>query len=174
MKSDKAKKLAYIAGIIDGEGCIIITRSRNTAYDERVKAIEKGGGRPLKNPKPQNEWYYNLRVCVKMTDGKVIDYLYGVFGGVTGYREGDEVRKRQYDWVITGTKAASALKEMLPFLVAKKNQAELGIRFMLKRKQGRPVDQTFDTWCASELKRMHAEPHDSAVVETKRNERQAA
>jgi len=144
--------LVYAAGIVDGEGSICILRQQNKR--------EVG-----------QDWYYILRLCVKMCDGKVIDYLHGNFGGTVCFRE-KEVGQNycQYDWHVGGKRAVEVLKKMLPFLVGKKEQAELAIRFQSGRAQGKKVNHDFDAMCQNKMKELHKFHHTCAVVETKRSE----
>ena len=85
-------------------------------------------------------------------------------------RYGDFKRQMQYEWVISGTKAAELLKQLIPFLKGKKEQAELACRFQIHRKQGKPINQEFDLWCATQMKVLHKDYHICAAVETKQND----
>jgi len=90
--------LAYIAGIIDGEGCIAIHRS--------------SGG------------YFQGRVHINMTDKEVIDLIQSIYPAwMNSYqpRKG----KLQWKWVITCKRAAKFLEDIYEFLRIKKNQATL-------------------------------------------------
>ena len=126
MKQSKAIKLAYAAGIFDGEGCVDITH---------------------RNRKGLINMQHDLRVKVTQKDGKIIDWLYGNFGGIVIVKNKNSTLKNPdsenwiYEWRITALKALSFLKEIYPFLQYKKEQVELGIRFQNRKKfTGRKVD----------------------------------
>lgn len=103
MNKNKLKSIAYLAGIIDGEGCIMISR-------------------------PHGDFsYYSMRLEVAQKDGKLMDYLIGSFGGsIRDSRNGASVWK----WQLSGKKAVELLTTCLPFLVVKKKQAEIAIRWL--------------------------------------------
>jgi hypothetical protein len=105
LKQQKGFKYAYTAGLIDGEGCITIPHRT-----------------PEQAHRPSRVAY--LRVSVNMMDGECIDFLYGVWGGNIHNRKDGLVY-----WELNGDKAREMLKKILPFLRAKKDQAELAIQF---------------------------------------------
>jgi len=152
MNKNKVRILSYIAGIIDGEGHIGIAKSShpNTTRERTAD--------------------YNLRVAVKMCDGKVIDYLFGNYNGHVGIRPAVPPRNKQYYWVLTCKKASELLKQLLPYLVGKKEQAELAIRFQSKRKSGKKRDVIFDEWAYLSMKNLHKTYHECAAASTKHNE----
>ena len=105
MKQTKAIKLAYVAGFLDGEGCIMIVK-RKPRNKERVS------------------YSYSILVTISQRDGKIMDWLYGNFGGSIRWKD----RKNPtYEWVITHRKAEKFLKDILPFLKYKKPQAILAL-----------------------------------------------
>lgn len=109
MKKDKQAILAYAAGIIDGEGCIrIVTRK----------------------PRNGKSTQHSLMLQVAQKDGILMDWLYGVFGGMV-YLKNKKTDGTDwiYEWRVMENKAAEVLKQILPFLTVKKHQAELGLRF---------------------------------------------
>lgn len=122
MKKERALRLAYVAGFIDGEGCIRICR--RGARNGRSKG-------------------HSLLVTTSQKDGRPMDFLYGLFGGCIVFkRHGDGGFKTDrdnwlYEWRITDRKAGEMLKEILPFLTYKKPQAELAIRFQERKNQAR-------------------------------------
>lgn len=140
MNKNRLKILAYVAGIIDGEGHIGITKQNRLYCKTRKRATG-----------------YSLRIAVKMCDGDVIDFLYGNFGGHVGRILIEGYKSEQYQWVINCRKAAQLLKDILPFLRAKKAQAELAMRFQFRkeRRQGKRRSREFDEWCYQEMKRLH-------------------
>ena len=96
-------KLAYIAGFIDGEGCInLINRGKyNNIY---------------------------LKLVVVNTDMAPLQFISSIFGGniiKTSHRPG--LRKSLFQWALYGATAAYALTHILPYLICKKERAELAI-----------------------------------------------
>lgn len=107
-------KLGWTAGIIDGEGCICIYNFAGTK--KRI---------------------LGLRLCVGNTDARMIRKLKELWGGWIYPIAKTKCRKPFWNWVIQGKKAASILIELLPYLVAKKEQAKLGIEFAKTIKPGK-------------------------------------
>lgn len=109
MKKDKQSILAYAAGIIDGEGCIRIV---------------------VRKPRNGKSAQHSLMLQVAQKDGILMDWLYGVFGGMV-YLKNKKTDGSDwiYEWRVMENKAAEVLKQTLPFLTVKKRQAELALRF---------------------------------------------
>ena len=102
--------IAWVAGIIDGEGYIGVNKSiRNKKYIR-----------------------HSLRVSVKMTHEPTVSLLHKKFGG--NFREvklyGN--RKPQYNWEVNTLSACGFLKIVYPYLFTKKEHARLGIEFQEK------------------------------------------
>lgn len=115
MNKENSIKLAYAAGFFDGEGCIRIVHrnGRNGKSDQ-----------------------YSLYVSIVQKDGKPIDWMYGNFGGMVYLKNkngGDWI----YEWRVMDTKAYEFLKKIEPFLIYKKEQVQIGIRFQERLKYGR-------------------------------------
>lgn len=113
MKQSNVSKYSYAAGFFDGEGCIRITK---------------------RNPRNGRSTNYSLLVTVAQKDGQSMDWLYGNFGGMVYMKnkkkdESDWV----YEWRLTDRKAYEFLKKILPFIIVKKAQARLAIRFQERR-----------------------------------------
>ncbi len=107
------EKLAYLAGIIDGEGSI---------------AISPSGSRP--------SYPYNLypRLRVGNTDLGLIEWLANNFGGSYGKTGTTNGRhKRLYNWTITGQAAIDLLTTVRPWLLVKQQQAWLSCEFWAQR-----------------------------------------
>ena len=108
----KRERLAYIAGIIDGEGCI---------------SIHSG---------PQNR-NWTIRITVDMQSKKIVDFLVGSFGGHCNRIEKDTAKYAIYYWYMCGSKAYDMLKKIKPYLVEKSAQADQAIRFFIHQKNYR-------------------------------------
>lgn len=93
--SDDALLLAYLAGIVDGEGTIAVHRD--------------GANRA------------RFVIEVKMTERIVIELLSKRFGGVIVNRKpGAEGWKPQFRWRVTAKAARSAYQELEPYLRLKR------------------------------------------------------
>ncbi|MHC1636323.1 MAG: sigma factor-like helix-turn-helix DNA-binding protein [Candidatus Methanospirareceae archaeon] len=102
---DKNEIFAYLAGIVDGEGSIRLHRRRRKSIG------------------------YGLEVVVTNTNRELIDWLYTNFKGYIEKHEREGNHKTTYKWTVRGINAYRLLKKMLPYLIIKKPQAELGIKF---------------------------------------------
>jgi hypothetical protein len=94
---------AWAAGFFDGEGCVSVV-----LYRER----------------------FMMRLYVGNTDVRPLYIFKGLFGGSIGAR-GAKIpnAKPAYYWQATSQQALTALREMLPYLVVKRGQAELALQF---------------------------------------------
>ena len=91
---------AYIAGLIDGEGCVSICRRKH-------------------RQRKSNNWYYEPQVVVANTDKRMMDFLVGLYGGWIATIKGKQVRvrincKQGYHWKITGDGMRQLLKDVFP------------------------------------------------------------
>jgi len=116
----KEVDLAYIAGLIDGEG-----------YVGLVKQIEKRRSRI--------SVYYEPKVCIAMCDKVGIDFIANKFSCNIWYKEMQNERWRnQWHLRIKGRKR---LKEFLlaiyPYLHVKRRQAELMLEFINLREKAK-------------------------------------
>lgn len=113
--------LAYAAGFLDGEGCIRINfrKARQGRSDQ-----------------------FALLVMIAQKDGRPIDWLAGNFGGVV-YLKNKKMDGTNwiYEWKQTDRGAYLFLKEVFPFLLYKKEQAALAIRFQERLKYERARNQ---------------------------------
>jgi len=100
--------LAWAAGIVDGEGCIVLTRN----------AVR---------PTCKESW--SVRVTISQVDVRMLERLRDAFGGSISW--GGQPKKstwrRQRKWGLTGPKAILFLHDILPYLCIKQEQAELAI-----------------------------------------------
>ncbi len=106
--SDKAK-YGYVAGIIDGEGCVTI-----------------GAG------KKETCINYNAIVAVQNTSKKLIDWLQLKFGGQV-YLSKKETKKTKAAWMWRITKKEVIerfLLAILPYLIVKREQAKILLEYV--------------------------------------------
>lgn len=105
----KRTDLAYLAGIVDGEGYIGISA------DHR----KRNPDRPC----------WRLRVAVTNTNEWLMQHLkFSIGGGVIALKNSKNTTPC-YQWEIRHGKASEFLKLILPYLRLKRPQAELAIKF---------------------------------------------
>lgn len=93
---------AYAAGLIDGEGCILLVRVRS-----------------------KDASTINLRVTVGMHGAPVMQWLKATFGGMVYPQENGVAH-----WVLRSADQRTFLGGIMPYLKLKKPQAELGLAFL--------------------------------------------
>lgn len=98
-----SESLAYLAGLFDGEGC--------------VRIADQGPGRG-----------FGLRLQCGMIDPMPVERLRERFGGSVHIYV-TPTGRQVFQWVVTSKGAASALREMLPWLIVKNERARLGLLF---------------------------------------------
>jgi len=109
----------YTAGIIDGEGSIMIIKS--------------------KNPTCKRGYSYQLKVVVANTNEWLCQWLKMQYGGTIQYKKSKKLQKKDiYEWRIVSTQARQFLEYIIPYLIIKKAQAEIAIRFQSSRGRGKP------------------------------------
>lgn len=102
--------LAYTAGIIDGEGHIVLS-----AQTHGVR-------------------YMVVEVAVTNTNEWLCQWLAMQFGGhVSSTGPVKEHWRKSFRWKLSGKKAKSFLIDVLPYLQLKRPQAELAIKFQQRR-----------------------------------------
>lgn len=111
----REQKIIYLAGFIDGEGSIFITT--------RKPRIEK-----------ENNYQYSVQhylyLVVVNTNPKPIKLLKEVFGGRIYSLRGTSCGWRPtWRWETVCKKAESIIRELLPYLIVKKEEAELALEF---------------------------------------------
>jgi len=136
LKKSDSEVLAYLAGIIDGEGNISIK-----------KTVQQG-----KSTSP----VYREKLYVKMTDGHAIWLLQNRFGGVPRLKKtlkpGDSV---PLEYEVTDAKASKILLTLIPYLKEKKDQAELVLSFR-RRLDKKSYQSSFQTLPKEELREREA------------------
>jgi hypothetical protein len=122
MKDPTETELSYLAGIVDGEGCISIATS--------------------------NRSYHVLRLGVGNTSLIPLEMLQSAFGGPIYDRkpvsklDGSGLRKQQYYWLLQNAAAARALSRLIPHLRIKLTQAQIALEFEASRTANfTPADQ---------------------------------
>ena len=109
------EELSYLAGIVDGEGSIMIVKQTQSTK---------------KNPS------YALLLTVSSTDKILCDWIQQRFGGnVIHCRSGNEKWKTAYRWQIRSWGALMILESISPFLIIKKIKADYGICFQQRRRK---------------------------------------
>jgi hypothetical protein len=118
----KVTYAAYLAGIIDGEGTITITRHRQ--YQ-----------RP--------HWVCKTFLTVSNTNSKLMRELVNRHGGAVGtiiHRDNSNRRNEMYWRLMAHEKIRVVLQACLPYLVIKKQQAGIMLAFIRSR-QARPMSR---------------------------------
>ncbi len=112
--------LAWAAGIVDGEGSILL---QLTYYKD--------------NPS------YSPLIRVEMTHEETISRLRRIFGCGGSYsRQGKENWKATHTIQVNGRESIHVAKRLLPYLVTKRRQAELIIQFSEQCQNGGGMEKT--------------------------------
>lgn len=106
---------AYLAGVLDGEGCININQMKRLARNGNI--------------------YHTLYVTVGTTDNILPQLFHKTFGGSLMTRMVKGYDKPRYIWQVAARKAKKVLLELLPYLKLKKEQAELAIEFATEKQK---------------------------------------
>lgn len=106
---------AWCAGFFDGEGCV---------YIEQAKQYSNGKKTELN--------YYRVRVHLSQNIEQIVLILKDNFGGsVFRAKYKQKLLRPMYAWVgPTNEGSTSFLKKILPYLLVKRKQAELAIKFV--------------------------------------------
>lgn len=102
--------LAYMAGVVDGEGSIGVYKY---SYKSRKRS------RKIKA--------YRLAVTVTNTNLPLLKLFENIFGGSINSRKKILSRKQCYDWHIGHQSGKEFLKQIFPYLFVKKRQAKYAI-----------------------------------------------
>jgi len=98
----KKTDLAYVAGIIDGEGSINLCKHMNNIV---------------------------LHVSVSNTNEWLLQWLKFGFGGSFYPADATDLRNQCWQWALSGKKAVEFLRLVYPYLQLKKPQADLAFKF---------------------------------------------
>jgi len=96
---------SYLAGLIDGEGCIEIQKR--------------------KKPECIVGHYYTARIRISSTNKEIIEWLKNSFGGYISERKGNGNNKDSWTWCLAYGKAKKFIGKVCPYLKIKRKQAEL-------------------------------------------------
>lgn len=120
-------ELAYVAGLFDGEGTVRIDELLIPAGPDRPKAYRR----------------QQLKVAIGMSHYPTVRALYDQFGG--SISRNDYARKKSeknaicYTWGHSSGGAADFLAAICPYLLTKKEQAAIAIRFQKHIRQCDPI-----------------------------------
>jgi hypothetical protein len=100
---------AYMAGILDGEGCL---------YIGNYSGNRKNGDK-----------HFQTNISISSTDECLVDWLYNTFGGYRGQYTIKQMskngRKQVYRWQCSSDRMLHICEITLPYLVIKTRQAEI-------------------------------------------------
>jgi hypothetical protein len=105
--------LAWAAGIIDGEGALMMTRARPGVNRRKTMG-------------------YQIRVSVRMTHLPTIERLGSILGGIVkqaGKVKCPSKHRQAYEWIIFDADTECVLPKLLPYLTTKVEQAKLLLEF---------------------------------------------
>lgn len=104
---------AYMAGLFDGEGCVLITRDHRASH-------------------PKSGPCYTLRCDIANTDRRPLDWLHQKFGGDIR-RQTQGKKKPVYYWRSGAQIARRFLEWVRPWLIIKALQVDLALEFLANR-----------------------------------------
>lgn len=122
---DNPAILGYLAGMLDADGSISIVR----AFDKQLS----------KSPS------HSIKVSITNTDKNLCEWLTDTVkgGSINTKTRQNKAWKPAYNWCLYGKNAEQFLVKVLPFLIIKKERAELAIKLRSLRKgswRGRQLD----------------------------------
>lgn len=133
--------LEYIAGFFDGEGTVLIQKA---------------------SPKSHSGARYWLVISIYNTHRGVMDEIQKVVGGHVIFHAGGSQRKAHYRLALYTRQAYHFLKAVQPYLVVKREQADIAIAFAEYTTKFRycgirhkPDIIAFQEKCHAEIKRRH-------------------
>ena len=111
-KNYSPHQVGYLAGIVDGEGCVYIG---NHSCNKETGAK-----------------YYQTLIKVSNTDKGLIDWLMSIFGGLRGEYTPSQMskngRKQVYFWQCSGSRVTHLCELILPFCIIKKKEIEIMLK----------------------------------------------
>ena len=109
----KKTDLAYLASIMDGEGCILIRK-------QKYKGMHFG-------------FYYQLVISISNTNEWLVNWVKFTFGGTIYAHRKPFGYKTVYQWSARANKAKILLEAIFPYLRIKRPQAEVALLFQSTR-----------------------------------------
>lgn len=103
--------IIWAAGFFDGEGCITFNKK---------KYINKHG---------IEKCYRSLIISVSQVEPEPINMFFDFFKGGIRSHSLNKNNRKQYEFRATGENAITVLNTIIPYLVVKKDQALLAMRF---------------------------------------------
>ena len=124
MYQEAEGKWAYLAALIDGEGCISITR--RIKEGEKLTRIHKTRA----NTHPYK--MFTMRVTITNTNLQIMKWLIFNFGGVYYQkRPANEKHKAGYEWRPRGrSNVKTMLTNILPWMVIKPEQVKNALKYI--------------------------------------------
>ncbi len=113
-----AELIAYCAGLFDGEGCIHIAR-----ISTKKRSLT-----------------FQLVCKVSMSSLPVLELLMARYGGSIRAESQSATHNKYglvHSWAISSSNAVMFLTQLLPYLVVKREQAELALLFQSRKLRGR-------------------------------------
>lgn len=102
---------ARMAAYVDGEGCITVYASHSPKYNPMARS-----------PK------FTISVVVANTDPRMVAWIHERFGGFVHIRKQQKSKWRVcYHWAASAITASLILKGIMPYLVTKKEQADIAL-----------------------------------------------
>lgn len=107
-----ATDIAWAAGFLDGEGCFLAWRKPHERRDGTVVDL------------------WTPRVSASQVVAAPLERIQAMFGGVVSERRARTVSgRRSFEWRLTGaTPLCAALPVLIPYLMVKREQAEVVLR----------------------------------------------
>ena len=100
-------KLAYMAGLFDGEGCVTYKKYWDVKRKDR----------------PKKYYCWRIQMEIVMTDKPTIQWCADTFGGKV-YDKPRKEHKMQYRWRRSFREACEIAKAILPYAVTKKDKLQ--------------------------------------------------
>lgn len=142
--------LAYLAGMIDGDGYVTITRSSH-----------------------KGKLYHAPQIGIAGTRREPHDLAASIWGGtVSCYKPKIAGHRPQFQWSRTGAFAAAAIEAIQPYLRVKYEQAELALDLWEHREDGRfSIDDPFPWFPADYDPIAHREQMRAAMIDLNQSRR---
>lgn len=110
--------LAYLAGMIDGDGYITINRSQRGQYV-----------------------YHGPQIGIAGTRREPHDLAASLWGGtVCMHRPKNQLHRPQFQWSRQGAAAVPIIEALLPYLLIKREHAELALELWMHLEEGKSDD----------------------------------